>query len=117
MNFQVLELQDQMQKMQEENERRFQALENGDRADAGSTPNDGNNTSLASAAPLETPITGFLEALRKTVISVPLLKRRPVIHRAPIPLLLVRAPLNRAALSVGSRRERLAPSGLTTMAM
>ncbi|MBD7991678.1 tol-pal system protein YbgF [Ochrobactrum quorumnocens] len=58
MNFQVLELQDQMQKMQEENERRFQVLENGDRADAGGTPNDGNNTSLANAAPTGTPDNG-----------------------------------------------------------
>ncbi|HWT63754.1 MAG TPA: tol-pal system protein YbgF [Ochrobactrum sp.] len=58
MNFQVLELQDQMQKMQEENERRFQALENGDRADAGGTPNDGSNTSLANAAPAGNPDNG-----------------------------------------------------------
>ncbi|CAN7220407.1 MULTISPECIES: tol-pal system protein YbgF [Brucella] len=59
MNFQVLELQDQMQKMQEENERRFQALENGGRADAVGAPTDGNNgTSLADAAPAGNPDNG-----------------------------------------------------------
>ncbi len=35
MNFQLLEMQDRMQKMQEDNERRFQALESGQRANAG----------------------------------------------------------------------------------
>ncbi len=58
MNFQVLELQDQMQKMQEENERRFQALENGGRADAGGAPNESGNTSLADAAPAGNPDNG-----------------------------------------------------------
>lgn len=51
MNFQVLELQDQMQKMQEENERRFQRLEGG-RADAG---NGAGDTSLADATPAIAP--------------------------------------------------------------
>ncbi|WP_273727950.1 tol-pal system protein YbgF [Brucella gallinifaecis] len=54
MNFQVLELQDQMQKMQEENERRFQKLEGG-RADSGNTPGD---TSLADATPAGNPDSG-----------------------------------------------------------
>jgi len=55
MNFQVLELQDQMQKMQEENERRFQKLEGGDRADAGSAAGD---TTLADATPAGGPDDG-----------------------------------------------------------
>lgn len=58
MNFQVLELQDQMQKMQEENERRFQALENGGRADAVGAPNGSGNTSLADASPAGNPDNG-----------------------------------------------------------
>lgn len=55
MNFQVLELQDQMQKMQEENERRFQKLEGSDRADAGSAAGD---TTLADATPAGGPDDG-----------------------------------------------------------
>ncbi|MDR6433997.1 tol-pal system protein YbgF [Brucella pseudogrignonensis] len=54
MNFQVLELQDQMQKMQEDNERRFQKLEGG-RADAGNAPDE---TSLADATPAGNPDDG-----------------------------------------------------------
>lgn len=54
MNFQVLELQDQMQKMQEENERRFQKLEGG-RADAGNVAGD---TALADATPARGPDNG-----------------------------------------------------------
>ncbi|MFD1199659.1 tol-pal system protein YbgF [Brucella gallinifaecis] len=54
MNFQVLELQDQMQKMQEENERRFQKLEGG-RADAG---NASGETSLANASSAGVPDNG-----------------------------------------------------------
>lgn len=57
MNFQVLEFQDQMQKMQEENERRFQALEGGDRADAGGVNGD-SNSSLAGASPAGNPDNG-----------------------------------------------------------
>ncbi len=41
MNFQILEMQDQMQKLQENYERRFEALETGKRADAGALPNEG----------------------------------------------------------------------------
>ncbi|MEN5298822.1 tol-pal system protein YbgF [Brucella sp. TWI559] len=54
MNFQVLEFQDQMQKMQEENERRFQKLEGG-RADAGK---EAGETSLADATATGTPDNG-----------------------------------------------------------
>lgn len=48
MNFQIFEMQDQMQKMQEDNENRFQKLESGDRADAGGGAADG---SVAAADP------------------------------------------------------------------
>lgn len=46
MNFQLLEMQDQMQKIQEDNERRFQELETGKRSDGGDT----GERSVASAA-------------------------------------------------------------------
>lgn len=48
MNFQILEMQDQMQKMQEANEGRFQFLETGKRADTG-VQQGGGDTSLADA--------------------------------------------------------------------
>lgn len=48
MNFQILEMQDQMQKMQEENENRFQFLETGKRADM-DVQQAGGDTSLADA--------------------------------------------------------------------
>ncbi|WP_433760761.1 tol-pal system protein YbgF [Brucella anthropi] len=48
MNFQILEMQDQMQKMQEANEGRFQFLETGKRADA-EVQQAGGDTSLADA--------------------------------------------------------------------
>ncbi|WP_343312729.1 tol-pal system protein YbgF [Brucella sp. BE17] len=52
MNFQILELQDQMQKLQENYERRFEALETGKRADAGARPIEeagGSDQALASS--------------------------------------------------------------------
>lgn len=49
MNFQILEMQDQMQKMQEENESRFQFLETGKRADV-EVQQAGGDTSLADAS-------------------------------------------------------------------
>jgi len=48
MNFQILEMQDQMQKMQEANETRFQFLETGKRADT-EIQQAGGDTSLAAA--------------------------------------------------------------------
>lgn len=48
MNFQILEMQDQMQKMQEANETRFQFLETGKRADT-DVQQAGGDTSLADA--------------------------------------------------------------------
>src|SRR5690606_32668796 len=48
MNFQILEMQDQMQKMQEANENRFQFLETGKRADT-DIRQAGGDTSLADA--------------------------------------------------------------------
>ncbi len=48
MNFQILEMQDQMQKMQEANENRFQFLETGKRADT-DVQQAGGDTSLADA--------------------------------------------------------------------
>ncbi len=48
MNFQILEMQDQMQKMQEANESRFQFLETGKRADV-DVRQAGGDTSLADA--------------------------------------------------------------------
>lgn len=50
MNFQILEMQDQMQKMQEANENRFQFLETGKRADT-DVQQAGGDTSLAAADP------------------------------------------------------------------
>lgn len=51
MNFQILEMQDQMQKMQEEYEQRFQFLETGKRADTGDRNGGGagDGSALASA--------------------------------------------------------------------
>jgi len=49
MNFQILEMQDQMQKMQEANESRFQFLETGKRADV-EVQQAGGDTSLADAS-------------------------------------------------------------------
>ncbi len=59
MNFQILEMQDQMQKLQEDYERRFEALESGKRADAavpshdqgGQATGEGGDTALAGATP------------------------------------------------------------------
>ena len=58
MNFQILEMQDQMQKMQGENERRFQALETDDRADASGQTGSGNAVSVAQAGPAGNPDNG-----------------------------------------------------------
>ncbi len=59
MNFQILEMQDQMQKMQEENERRFQALESGDRADAGgSSQGDVSLANTGSTGNLSDEVSG-----------------------------------------------------------
>ncbi len=49
MNFQILEMQDQMQKMQEEYEQRFQFLETGKRADTGDRPGNGGGAGDGSA--------------------------------------------------------------------
>ncbi|MFD1791466.1 tol-pal system protein YbgF [Ochrobactrum teleogrylli] len=49
MNFQILEMQDQMQKMQEEYEQRFQFLETGKRAETGERLGNGGGSSDGSA--------------------------------------------------------------------
>ncbi|ABQ60821.1 tol-pal system protein YbgF [Brucella ovis] len=58
MNFQILEMQDQMQKMQEENERRFQALESGGRADAGGSSRDTSLADAGAAGSLDGGVSG-----------------------------------------------------------
>lgn len=55
MNFQILEFQDQMQKMLEENERRFEALETGKRSDAGDAMPAAGDSGLASAPAADVP--------------------------------------------------------------
>ena len=60
MNFQILEMQDQMQKMQEEYEQRFQFLETGKRAETGERlgHGGGDGSALASAGSSENTYDG-----------------------------------------------------------
>lgn len=51
MNFQLLEMQDQMQKIQEDNERRFQELETGKRSEVGDKGDTGERSVASAAAP------------------------------------------------------------------
>jgi TolA-binding protein len=111
MNFQILEMQDQMQKMQEANETRFQFLETGKRAET-DVQQAGGNTSLADAGS-DQGNNGNLDG----GVSKALRRRRPASLPAPIPWLLIRMRPHRADRHAASRRRRWAPSASTPVAM